>query len=136
MSRQWTLIVGAIVAGGLLLAACGGGDGDDEGGLSSREKLLAIQARQDIAEFCSVQDVGEGSLFDRGFEVMLSAVRDLAQIYRENPDASFDIPVEKKKFTMDQVMREQISALRKCGRDGRQQAGVLEAAVQQRRAAS
>ena len=46
-------------------------------------------------------------------------------------DAKIEIPVEKKSFTMDQVMREQIAALRKCGRDGRQQAGVLEAAVQQ-----
>ena len=55
----------------------------------------------------------------------------LARIYRENPDAKVEIQVEKKSFTMEQVMREQIRRLRDCGRDGRQQAGVLEAALQQ-----
>ena len=62
---------------------------------------------------------------------MLDGVRDLARVYQEHPDAKIEIPVEKKSLTMEQVMQEQISALRECGRDGRQQAGVLEAALQQ-----
>ncbi len=62
---------------------------------------------------------------------MLTAVRDLSRIYRENPDAEIEIPVEKKKLTLEQILQAQSRALRKCGRDGRQQAGVLDAALQQ-----
>jgi len=121
-----------LLASASLLAACGGGDNSDSGGLSSDEKLLVVQARGDIGEFCSVADTGENELFDRNFEAMLTGVRDLARVYRENPDATIDIPIEKKKLTMEQVMREQIAALGKgCGKDARQQAGVLEAALQQ-----
>ena len=65
---------------------------------------------------------------------MLTAVRDLSRVYRENPDATVDIPVEKKKLTLKQIMDEQSKALAKCGKDGRQQAGVLEAAAQQAQA--
>jgi hypothetical protein len=114
----------------LAFAAGCGGDGDN-GGLSSRDKLQVIQARADIGEFCSVQDTGTNDLYDRSLGIMLDGVRDLARIYRAHPDAKLEIPVEKKSLTMKQVMEEQIRALRKCGRDGRQQAGVLEAAVQQ-----
>jgi len=113
-----------------LAAGCGGDDGGD-GGLSGGDKLQVIQARADIAEFCSVQDTGPNDLYDRSLGVMLDGVAVLARVYRENPDAKVEIPVEKKSFTMEQVMREQIRALRDCGRDGRQQAGVLEAALQQ-----
>ena len=95
------------------------------------EHVEVIQARADIAEFCSVQDTGTNDLYDRSLGVMLDAIRDLARIYRENPDAQLEIPVEKKTFTMEQVAREQVRELRQCGRDGRQQAGVLEAAQQQ-----
>src|SRR5687767_15247078 len=126
-----TIALGAVVAALAFVAGCGG-DGDGDGGdLSSREKLEVIQARADIGEFCSVQDTGTNDLYDRSLGVMLDAVRDLARIYRENPDANLEIPVEKKTFTMEQLMREQIRELRQCGRDGRQQAGVLEAAQQQ-----
>jgi hypothetical protein len=126
-----TIALGAVVAALGFAAGCGG-DGDGDGGdLSSREKLEVIQARADIAEFCSVQDTGTNDLYDRSLGIMLDAVRDLARIYRENPDAQFEIPVEKKTFTMEQLAREQVRELRQCGRDGRQQAGVLEAAQQQ-----
>ena len=119
------------LAGGLLFAGCGGdGDGDD-GGLSANEKLTVIQARADILDFCSLYQTEPSDLFDRTFESMLTSVRDLSQVYRENPDAKIEIPVEKKSLTMKQVMQQETAALRKCGRDGRQQAGVLEAAVQQ-----
>ena len=133
MRPKTTWITCAVAAGALLLGACGGDDGGGEsGGLSADEKLTVIQARADISEFCSVQDTGEGSLFDRNFESMLTAVRDLARVYRENPDASLEIPVEKKSFTLEQVMQEQVRTLRNnCGRDGRQQSGVLDAALQQ-----
>jgi hypothetical protein len=114
----------------LALAAGCGGDGDD-GGLSSKDKLQVIQSRADIGEFCSVQDTGTNDLYDRSLGVMLDGVRDLARIYREHPDEKIEIPVEKKSLTMKQVMDEQIRALRRCGRDGRQQAGVLEAALRQ-----
>ena len=124
----------AALASAFLIAACGGDDNSDSGGLSGQEKLTVLQARGDIAEFCSVHEVGGSDIFDRGFEVMLNAVKDLARVYRENPDAKVEIPVEKKSLTLQQVMQEQITALRKCGRDGRQQAGVLEAAVKQQTA--
>ena len=62
---------------------------------------------------------------------MLTAVRDLSRVYRENPDAKVEIPIEKKTLTLEQIVQEQSQALRKCGRDGRQQAGVLDAALQQ-----
>ena len=125
------MIITAAVAAALLVAACGGGDGDDAGGLSSTEKLTVIQARGDINDFCSIYQTEPSDLFDRGFETMLVAVRDLSRIYRENPDATVDIPVEKKKYTLEQLVQEQSKALRKCGKDARQQAGVLEAALQQ-----
>jgi hypothetical protein len=125
-----TIALGAVVTALAFAAGCGG-DGDGGGDLSSREKLEVIQARADIAEFCSVQDTGTNDLYDRSLGIMLDAVRDLARIYRENPDAQFEIPVEKKTFTMEQLAREQVRELRQCGRDGRQQAGVLEAAQQQ-----
>jgi hypothetical protein len=113
-------------------AGCGGDDGGDGGsGLSAREKLHVLQARADIGEFCSVQATGTHDLYDRSLGVMLDAVRDLAQVYRQNPDTQIEIPIEKKTFTMDQILREQVQELRRCGRDGRLQAGVLDAALQQ-----
>jgi hypothetical protein len=138
MRPRGTWIACAVAAGALVLGACGddGGSGGG-GGLSADEKLTVIQSRADISEFCSVQDTGEGALFDRSFESMLTAVRDLARVYRENPDARIEIPVEKKSLTLEQVMREQIKDLRNnCGRDGRQQSGVLDAALQQQTASS
>jgi hypothetical protein len=112
-----------------LVAGCGDDGGD--GGLSGDDKLQVLQARADIAEYCSVQETGTSSLTDRSLGIMLDGVRTLARVYRENPDATIEIQVVKKSLTMEQVMREQIRALRDCGRDGRQQAGVLEAALQQ-----
>jgi hypothetical protein len=125
-----TLALCALLPVLVLGAGCGGDDGGD-GGFSGRDKLEVLQARGDIAEYCSVQDTGTNDLTDRSLGVMLDAVRDLARIYRENPDATVEIPVEKKTLTMEQVMQEQIEELRDCGRDGRLQAGVLEAALQQ-----
>ena len=117
----------------LSVLALGAGCGDDggDGGLSGNDKLEVLQARADIAEFCSVQESGTSDLYDRSLGVMLDAVRTLARVYREHPDEKIEIQVVKKSLTMEQLIREQIGALRKCGRDGRQQAGVLEAAVQQ-----
>ncbi|MGH2979073.1 MAG: hypothetical protein ACRDLQ_05490 [Solirubrobacterales bacterium] len=120
----------ALLAALVLGAGCGGDDGGD-GGFSARDKLEVLQARGDIAEYCSVQDTGPNDLTDRSLGIMLDAIRDLARIYREHPDATVEIPVEKKTFTMEELTREQIRELRNCGRDGRQQAGVLEAALQQ-----
>jgi hypothetical protein len=114
-----------------LAAGCGGDDGGN-GGLGGGDKLQVLQARADIGEFCSVQETGTNDLYDRSLGIMLDGVRDLARLYREHPDAKVEIPVEKKSFnSMEQVMREQIRVLRECGRDGRLQAGVLEAALQQ-----
>ena len=134
MAPRLTAVICAALASLFLVASCGGDDNSDSGGLSAQEKLAVLQARGDISEFCSVHETGGSDLFDRGFEVMLSAVSDLSRVYRENPNAKVEIPVEKKSLTLRQVMQEQIAALRKCGRDGRQQAGVLEAAVQQQTA--
>ncbi len=131
MRLRWTWVICAALAGALLFAGCGGGDNNESGGLSSQEKLLVLQARGDIGGFCSLYQTEPSDLFDRSFEVMLTAVRDLSRVYRENPDATIDIPVEKRKLTLTQVMEEQVKALKKCGKDGRQQAGVLEAAQQQ-----
>ena len=117
-----------MVAGALLFAGCGGGD---DSGLSSDEKLTVIQARADVVDFCALYQSEPSDLFDRSFEVMLKAVRDLSQVYRENPDAKIEIPIEKKSLTLKQLMQEETAAPRKCGRDGRQQAGVLAAALEQ-----
>jgi hypothetical protein len=116
-------------------AGCGGDDSGN-GDLSSRDKLELLQARGDIAEYCSVQDTGANDLTDRSLGVMLDAVKDLARIYGEHPDAEVEIKVEKKTLTMEQLEREQIRELRSCGRQGKQQAGVLEAALKQQQAAS
>lgn len=125
------LALGALLSVLTLAAGCGGDDGGGDGGLSGADKLQVLQARADIAEFCSVQQTGTNDLYDRSLGVMLDAVRVLGRIYRENPDAKIEIQVEKKSLTLEQVMRAQIRGLRDCGRDGRQQAGVLEAALQQ-----
>jgi hypothetical protein len=130
MSVKWASMVCAAVAGALLFAGCGGDDGGN-GDLSADEKLSVIQARADVSDFCSLHQTEPSDLFDRTFESMLTAVSDLSRIYRENPDAKIEIPIEKKSLTMREVVQEQTTALRKCGRDGRQQAGVLEAALQQ-----
>jgi hypothetical protein len=114
----------------ILAGGCGGDDGGGSG-LSGRDKLEVLQARGDIGEYCSVEDTGTNDLTDRSLGVMLDAVRDLARIYREHPNASVEIPIEKKTLTMEQITREQIRALRACGREGRLQGGVLEAALQQ-----
>jgi hypothetical protein len=113
-----------------LAVGCGGDDGGD-GGLSGDDKLQVLQARADIAEFCSVQESGTSDLYDRSLGIMLDGVRTLTRAYREHPDAKVEIQVVRKSLTMEQVMREQIRALRDCGRDGRPQAGILEAALQQ-----
>jgi hypothetical protein len=115
----------------ILTLAAGCGDDGGNGGLSGDDKLQVLQARADIAEFCSVQESGTSDLYDRSLGVMLDGVRTLARVYREHPDDKIEIEVVKKSLTMEQLMREQIGALQKCGRDGRQQAGVLEAALQQ-----
>jgi hypothetical protein len=115
----------------VLALAAGCGDDGGDGGLSGDEKLQVLQARADIAEYCSVQESGTSSLTDRSLGVMLDGVRTLARAYRENPDANIEIQVVQKSLTMEQLMREQIRALRDCGRQGRQQAGVLEASLQQ-----
>src|SRR6187549_3910262 len=133
MRLRLTSLVCAALAGALLVAGCGD-DNKDSGGLSSQEKLVVIQSRADIGDFCSLYQTEPSDLFDRSFETMLTAVRDLSRVYRENPDATVDIPVEKKKLTLKQIMDEQSKALAKCGKDGRQQAGVLEAAAQQAQA--
>jgi hypothetical protein len=121
----------AALAAALLVAGCGGDDDGGGGGLSSDEKLATLQARADVADFCSVHKSNPSELFDRTYETLLTAVRDLAQLYADNPDATLEIPVEKKSLTMQQLVQEQAKALRKCGREGRQQAGVLQAALQQ-----
>ncbi len=131
MRPRRTWIITAAVAGALLVAGCGDDNGGGGGGLSSSEKLAVIQARGDIGDFCSVYQSAPSDLFDRSFETMLTAVRDLSRLYRENPDATIEISVEKKKYTLEQLMQEQSKALRKCGKDGRQQAGVLDASLQQ-----
>jgi hypothetical protein len=113
-----------------LAGGCGGDDGGD-GGLSGDDKLQVLQARADIAEYCSVQAGGTSSLTDRSLGIMLDGVRTLARVHREKPDAKIEIQVVRKSLTMEQLMQQQIRALRRCGRDGRQQAGVLEAALQQ-----
>ena len=115
----------------VLALTAGCGDDGGNGGLSSDEKLQVLQARADIAEYCSVQESGTSSLTNRSLGIMLDGVRTLARVYRENPDATIEIQVVKKSLTMEQLMQEQIRMLRDCGRDGRQQAGVLEAALQQ-----
>jgi hypothetical protein len=128
MRARWISITCAVLAGALLFAGCGG---DDGGSFSSDEKLLVIQGRADVTDFCALYTTEPSDLFDRSFEAMLMGVRDLARVYRENPDAKLEIPVEKKSLTMKQLMQQQIAALRKCGRYGRQQAGVLEAALKE-----
>jgi hypothetical protein len=130
--RSKSLALCALLPALALGAGCGG-DGD---GLSPRAKLEILQARGDIVEYCSVQDTGTNALTDRSLGVMLDAVRDLARVYRENPDANVEIPVEKKSYTMEQLVREQVRKLRDCGREGRLQAGVLESALQQQQTAS
>jgi hypothetical protein len=135
LRRRGTIALCAVLPALALGAGCGGDDGGGSGDLNGREKLQVLQARADIGEFCSVQDTGTSDLYDRSLGIMLDAVRDLAQVYRQNPDTQIEIPVEKKTFTMDQVMREQVRELRRCGRDGRLQAGVLDAALQQQPAA-
>jgi hypothetical protein len=115
----------------VLALAAGCGDDGGDGGLSGDDKLQLLQARADIAEYCSVQESGTSALTDRSLGIMLDGVRTLARVYRENPDATVEIQVVKKSLTMEQLIQEQIRELRRCGRDGRQQAGVLEAALQQ-----
>jgi hypothetical protein len=134
MRLRSTLVICAALAGALLFAAGCGDDNKDSGGLSSQEKLLVLQSRADIGDFCSLYQTEPSDLFDRSFESMLTAVRDLSRVYRENPDATVDLTVEKKKLTLQQIMQEEAKALKKCGKDGRQQAGVLEASLQQAQA--
>jgi hypothetical protein len=124
-----TIALCALLSALGLGAGCGGGGGG--GGLSGRDKVEVLQARGDIGEYCSVQDTGPNDLTDRSLGIMLDAVRDLVRVYRKHPDEKVEITAEKKTLTMEQIMREQIRELRDCGRAGRQQAGVLEAALQQ-----
>ena len=135
-TRSKALALCALVPALALGAGCGGDDDDDGGGLSGREKLEVLQARADIGEYCSVQDTGTNTLTDRSLGVMLEGVRDLARVYRENSDAQVEIPVERKNYTMQQLVREQVRQLRDCGREGRLLAGVLEAALQQQQTPS
>jgi hypothetical protein len=125
-----TIALCVLVPALALGSGCGGDDGGGSG-LGGRDKLEVLQARGDIGEYCSVQDTGTNDLTDRSLGIMLDAVRDLVRVYREHPDAKVEIPAEKKTFTTEQIMREQLRELRECGRDGRQQAGLLEAALQQ-----
>ena len=53
MRLRLTTLVCAALAGALLVAGCGD-DNKDSGGLSSQEKLVVIQSRADIGDFCSL----------------------------------------------------------------------------------
>ena len=128
MSARRTWAGCAAVVAALSFAGCGGG-GDD--GISVQEKLTVIRARADVGTFCGVYKSQPSELYDRAFDSLLTSVRDLSRIYDDNPDAEIEIPVEKKKLTLEQIVQAQSRALRKCGQDGRQQAGVLDAALQQ-----
>jgi hypothetical protein len=130
-STKITIALCALLSMLALVAGCGD-DGGGNSGVSGRDKLDALQARADIAEYCSVQAGGTGALTDRSLGIMLDAVRDLARVYREHANSEIEIPVERKTLTTQQLMREEIRELRDCGRFGRQQAGVLEAVLQQR----
>ena len=126
-TRQ-TIALCAMVPALALAAGCGG---DGDGGLSGRDKLDVLHARAFVAEYCAVQSGGPNQLTDRSLGVFLDGVEELARLYREHPSADFEIPEEKKKYTMEQLLQEEIRVMRKCGRHGRQQAGVLQAELQQ-----
>jgi hypothetical protein len=126
-----TTIALCVLLPALVLGAGCGGDGGSGGDLSGTDKVQVLQSRGDIAEYCSVQDTGTNDLTDRSLGIMLDAVKDLVRVYDKHPDAKVEIPAEKKNLTMEQIMREQIRELRDGGRQGRQHAGVLEAALQQ-----
>ena len=128
--RRQTIALCALVPVLALGAGCGG-DGDGGSGVSGRDKLDVLLARGDIAEYCTVQRGGSNALTDRSIGIFLDGVKDLARVYREHPDEKVEIPAEKKTLTMEQVVREEIRVLRKCGQYGRQQAGVLQAGLEQ-----
>ena len=90
-----------------------------------------IQARGDISDFCSLFQTEPSDLFDRSFESMLTAVRDLSKRLPREPRRHRRYPDREEEADAEAGHAGAEHGARKCGKDGRQQAGVLEAALQQ-----
>jgi hypothetical protein len=129
-----TVLATAALLVPLATAGCGG-DGDDGGGgkgtLSTTDNLKVDQDRADIQEFCSLASLGKGELYDRALFSVVAAVDQLIIIYRKDPDAVYHEPLRKRDIKLRQVVTESVRKLNSdCGRDGKQQAGKLNDALQ------
>jgi hypothetical protein len=124
MSKRWIVLPIALV---LASAGCG-----DDGGGNSSDALKMSQAQADVEEFCSV-GATKGDVHDRAYIAMLEAVRLMSETYPGNKDLEVAVRPGRPKKKLEEVVRTAAQRLNNScgGSDGRQQAQVLERALQQ-----
>jgi hypothetical protein len=116
------------------VAAVGCGGGDDNGGgnkLSATDQLKLAQAKADVEEFCSVFNAPKTSdLYDRAYFTSLDAVNIIIAYNKKDGDKIFVDKVKKLDLPVKRVAENAANELAKCGKDGKDEAAKLRAALQ------
>ena len=117
---------------GSVAAACGGGGGGDGNKLGASDQLRVAQARADLDEFCSVSNAPKNSdLYDRAYFTSVDAVNKIIAYYKKSPSKVYVDKIKHLELTMKQVAENAAKDLDKCGKDGKDEAAKLRAALQQ-----
>jgi hypothetical protein len=128
---RWLLLPALLVA--LAAAGCGGdGDGGGSGGGSGDGSLQTAQAKADIDEFCAVADSGSNDLSDRAFFAMVDSVKRMIAAYRDDPGAQVTLVPGQPAQSIEEVMTGAAKDLKECGRDGKDQAALIETTLKEK----
>jgi hypothetical protein len=116
------------------VAAVGCGGGDDSGGgnkLAATDQLKLAQAKADVEEFCSVHNAPKTSdLYDRAYFTSLDATNTIIAYTKKDQNKVFVDKVKKLDVPVKQVAEDVANSLAKCGKDGKDEAAKLRAALQ------
>jgi hypothetical protein len=117
-----------MLAAGLVVALAAAGCGGDDGG-QSKEQLLIAQANADVHGFCSASKAKKGAIYDDAYVVMVDAVGTLIGAHQKNPNQKVFVDKKHPNMTVAQIVNKDITDLKRCGPDGRQQSRRLQRAV-------
>lgn len=92
---------------------------------------MIAQANADVQEFCSVAAAKKGDVYDRAYFAMLDAIDTLIDAYKQEKTLKINIDPAKPAVAVEKIVTDSVTALQRCGRDGRQQAGRLQQTVKQ-----
>jgi hypothetical protein len=125
VSGRRFILLAALVAA-VALSGCGD---DDSGDGSARAKLLVSQASADVEAFCRYKTT-TGYLYDRQFILMVMATDTLIAANRRDPELKVWLDPVRPEVPVRKVVRDSAAKLKRCGRDGRQQAARIQRATE------